>query len=40
MANKNHFDFDKIDPIYIDSQKEGLKNARFYKNNFIEYKFN
>lgn len=20
MANKNHFDFDKIDPIYIDSQ--------------------
>ena len=22
MANKNNFDFDKIDPIYIDSQTE------------------
>ena len=22
MANKNHLDFDKIDPIYIDSQTE------------------
>lgn len=22
MANKNHFDFDKIDPIYIDRQTE------------------
>lgn len=22
MANKNNFDFDKIDPIYIDSQIE------------------
>lgn len=31
MANKNHFDFDKIDHIYIDSQEGEIKMQGFIK---------